>query len=191
MAKKKKKKRNPKDSFTAHVKKQEFAGLWFASKLEKRVYKQLLVLEEAGEIRDIRLQPILYLTAARFRYTPDFVAFHIPTECDRYYEAKGFDKDVQWKHTKRRWESGYGPKGAVLEIWISAGGDRVKMFKSISGRGDNCPECGVNIAEILENLKSMIQAVEGFDDNRGNETVGLAEAKAVYEGFLPPEPEGH
>jgi hypothetical protein len=42
-------------------------GYWFASKREARRYTELLLLEAAGEVRDIELQPAYPLTAP----TPD------------------------------------------------------------------------------------------------------------------------
>lgn len=83
------------------------SGFSFSSKLESSVHDHLLILEKAGEIRDIRLQQTIYLTEARIGMRPDFLVTDSKTEQDYFVEAKGHDAEV-WQ-LKLRLYRYYGP----------------------------------------------------------------------------------
>lgn len=88
-------------------------GRSFASKLEAALYDQLLLLEKAGEIREIRCQHHTYLTRSRINYIADFSAFEFKRACTVFYEAKGYSTPV-WQLKLKLWRFyGDGP----LQIW--------------------------------------------------------------------------
>lgn len=90
-------------------------GILFASKREAERYQELRMLEKAGEIVGLALQPVFMLSAVGFRgeqcsedigkYRADFVY------CDRnghptYEDVKGFDTPLsKWKrkHVKAQY----------------------------------------------------------------------------------------
>jgi len=78
-------------------------GKTFSSKLEAALYDYLLLLEQRGEISDIRCQPNVYLTDARILFIPDFVATETSTGADVYFEAKGFTTAV-YQIKRRLWK---------------------------------------------------------------------------------------
>lgn len=84
----------------------------FASELEAALYDLLMLRERAGEFRDLRCQPQVYLTDARIVMKPDFIAYD-EEQRPLYFEAKGFETDI-WRLKRRLWEY-YGP--GPLEVW--------------------------------------------------------------------------
>ena len=96
-------------------------GHWFASKAEARRYTELLLLEKAGEIRDIELQPTYRLMAptpdgaliSTATYIADFRYRDIPTEKTVVEDVKGVRTQVY--KLKKRWiEAQYAIK--IVEI---------------------------------------------------------------------------
>ena len=90
-------------------------GHWFASKREARRYTELLLLESAGEIRDIELQPtyrLMTLTpdgslVSTAKYVADFRYVEIPSEETVVEDVKGVRTGVY--KLKKRWvEAQYG-----------------------------------------------------------------------------------
>lgn len=65
------------------------AGYSFASKLEAALFDHLKLLEKAGEIKDIQVQPQCHLTRARILFKPDFAAWNTINQEREYFEAKG------------------------------------------------------------------------------------------------------
>ena len=96
-------------------------GHWFASKAEARRYTELLLLETAGEIRDIELQPSYPLLThtpdgslvSTATYIADFRYRDIPTEKTVVEDVKGVRTQVY--KLKKRWvEAQYAIK--IVEI---------------------------------------------------------------------------
>ena len=90
-------------------------GHWFASKAEARRYTELLLLESAGEIRDIELQPTFPLMTptpdgslvSTAKYVADFRYRDIPSGATVVEDVKGVRTQVY--KLKRRWvEAQYG-----------------------------------------------------------------------------------
>lgn len=94
-------------------KRTEHAGYSFASKAEAALYDLLRLREKAGEIKDIRNQVHVRLTAAAVTYVPDFAFWDIKENTYKYAEYKGFETDV-FKIKLRLWRF-YGP--GPIEIW--------------------------------------------------------------------------
>lgn len=89
-------------------KKTESHGYLFDSRLEGGLYGYLKMLEQAGEIRNLRVKPNIFLTEARLRMIPDFSAEHKELEWEEvFHEAKGYETDV-WRIKYRLWPF-YGP----------------------------------------------------------------------------------
>ena len=88
------------------------SGYSFASKLESSLYGILLLMQKAGEIKEIQVQDTVYLTDARIMYKPDF-------KCTRHddtvfwAESKGYET-TDWRIKRRLWMH-YGP--GELQIW--------------------------------------------------------------------------
>lgn len=103
------------------------AGISFASKLESSLHDHLLMLEKAGEIRDIQLQKRVKLTEAEIVYIPDFCAVDVKTGQTVYYESKGYETEV-WLIKKKLWRfyglgplfifKGRAPKLSLVEVII-------------------------------------------------------------------------
>ena len=96
-------------------------GHWFASKREARRYTELLLLEAAGEVRVIELQPAYPLTAPTpdgslvsiAKYVGDFRYVDVPSGETVLEDAKGVKTQVY--RLKKRWvEAQYGI--AVKEV---------------------------------------------------------------------------
>lgn len=83
------------------------AGYSFSSKLESVVFDMLLLMEKAKELKDIRVQKHVKLTAAQILYVVDFEAFDLKQNKMIYFEAKGYETP-EWKIKKRLWKH-YGP----------------------------------------------------------------------------------
>ena len=85
------------------------SGYWFSSKREARRYTELLLLESAGEIRDIELQPAYPLLSptpdgslvSTATYIADFRYVDIPTGETVVEDVKGVRTQVY--KLKKRW----------------------------------------------------------------------------------------
>ena len=91
------------------------SGYWFASKREARRYSELLLLESAGEVRDIELQPAYRLMSptpdgslvSTAKYVADFRYVDIPSGETVVEDVKGVRTQVYI--LKKRWvETQYG-----------------------------------------------------------------------------------
>jgi hypothetical protein len=82
-------------------------GYTFDSKLESAVHDILLLREKAGEIRNIKQQVNVHLTAAKILYKPDFSYELVETGETEYAEAKGLTLPL-FQVKKRLWAF-YGP----------------------------------------------------------------------------------
>ena len=111
----------------------ELAGRSFASKLERDRAKQLLLLQHAGEIKDLSFQPQVYLTRAKCGYKLDFL-YRERTGPWRfrwiYEEVKGVD-GYPWLTNKKLWTV-YGP--GILRI-VKAGPHGPRVDKEIFPTG--------------------------------------------------------
>ena len=96
-------------------------GHWFASKAEARRYTELLLLESAGEIRDIELQPPYRLMApppdgsliSPAKYIADFRYLDIPSGETVVEDVKGVRTQIY--KLKKLWvEAQYAIK--IVEI---------------------------------------------------------------------------
>ena len=96
-------------------------GHWFASKAEARRYTELLLLESAGEITDIELQPTYPLMTptpdgslvSTAKYIADFRYRDIPSGETVVEDVKGVRTQIY--KLKKRWvEAQYGLK--IVEI---------------------------------------------------------------------------
>ena len=90
-------------------------GHWFASKAEARRYTELLLLETAGEITDIELQPTYPLMTptpdgslvSTAKYIADFRYVDIPSGDTVVEDVKGVRTQIY--KLKKRWvEAQYG-----------------------------------------------------------------------------------
>ena len=96
-------------------------GHWFSSKREAHRYTEMLLLEKAGEIRDIELQPTYRLMAptpdgalvSTAKYIADFRYLDIPSGETVVEDVKGVRTQVY--KLKKRWvEAQYAIK--IVEI---------------------------------------------------------------------------
>jgi len=96
-------------------------GHWFSSKREARRYTELLLLESAGEIKDIELQPAYRLFTptpdgsliSTAKYVADFRYVDVPTGETIVEDVKGVRTQVY--KLKKRWvEAQYGI--AITEV---------------------------------------------------------------------------
>lgn len=83
----------------------ELAGRSFPSKLERSVARDLVILQRAGIISSLELQPKIILTDANISWRVDFS--YIEDDVTWYHEAKG-DEDRGYKIKKKLWTV-YGP----------------------------------------------------------------------------------
>jgi len=89
-------------------------GITFASKAEARRYAELKLLEKAGEIFDLRVQPEYDLCAWQNgnapvvgKYRADFSYLDVRTKCGVVEDVKGFRTPLyRWK--KKHVEAQYG-----------------------------------------------------------------------------------
>lgn len=86
----------------------ERAGMSFASKAEGKLFDHLTLLQKAGELRELRSQVSVYLTAARIQYIADFQYFDVRAGQITWAEMKGFETP-EWRLKRRLWAAGYGP----------------------------------------------------------------------------------
>lgn len=84
-------------------------GILFSSKMEAKRYQQLKLLEQAGEIKEIQLQPHFLLLPAFERngkhflainYVADFSYYDCKTKKRVAEEVKGYETEV-WKIKKK------------------------------------------------------------------------------------------
>ena len=110
------------------------AGYSFASQLESSLHDYLVWMQKEGAIRDLKLQPSVYLTKAKILMKPDFSAVDTKTNVLCYWEAKGHETDV-WRIKRRLWEFyGDGPmyvyKGSAKKLVL---GEVIIPKKEIGG----------------------------------------------------------
>lgn len=84
----------------------------FGSKLESAVYQILLLRQKSGEIKDIRQQVSVELSAAKICYKIDFSYEKLEGGLV-FVEAKGVVTE-RWRIAEKLWRF-YGP--APIEIW--------------------------------------------------------------------------
>lgn len=86
-----------------HARRTFVDGIWFASAREAKRYAELKLLERAGKIRDLALQPIFRLHAAGGAYVASYRAdFTYKTDTETVVEdAKGFRTPLY--KLKRKW----------------------------------------------------------------------------------------
>lgn len=101
-------------------------GKTFPSRLEARVYETLKIREFAGEIKDVVLQPTVFLSDAKISYKPDFAATYTKTNLGFYVEGKGVATD-RWRLIKKLWRA-YGP--SPLEVY-KANGKNIYLDETI------------------------------------------------------------
>ena len=85
----------------------------YDSKLEQAVGAMLHFMEKAGEIKDIRRQHRVELSAAKIACKIDFSYTDVKTNQTIFIEAKGLDLE-RWRIIKKLWAH-YGP--GRLEVW--------------------------------------------------------------------------
>lgn len=107
-------------------------GYSFASKGEANCFDMLTLLERAGEIKIVQLQPQVHLTLAKILYKPDFKIHDLKLEQDVYCEFKGFET-AEWKIKRRLWEH-YGP--GILRVYRSRGNRIVLTEEIIPSTGE-------------------------------------------------------
>lgn len=105
----------------------EHAGRSFASKGESRLYDELVSMERAGVIKDIKQQDSVYLTDARILYKPDYRYLNTTTNALEWAEYKGFETP-EWRIKRRLWRY-YGP--GPLHVYIAGRGGAVELKESI------------------------------------------------------------
>ena len=108
-------------------------GSSFPSKLEARRYTQLLLLQSAGQLSDMRRQPKVLLTDAEIVYHPDFA--YIEKGRVVYEETKGFDT-ADWLLKLKLWRV-YGP--GTLRVMKAERGGGIHMTEEIHP----CPKVSV------------------------------------------------
>lgn len=97
------------------AKKEVVDGITFASSLEAERYRELRIMEEAGLIRELTLQPAFILQPAfkkdgknyrKITYVADFSYFDITQNKAVVEDVKGFETDV-YKLKKKLYEYRY------------------------------------------------------------------------------------
>ena len=92
------------------AKKKTVDNIVFSSKLEASRYLELKILEKAGEISNLKLQPVFNLIANGIyvgMYTPDFI-YTLPSGEAVIEEVKGF-RTKDYSLRKRVFEACYAP----------------------------------------------------------------------------------
>ena len=100
----------------------------FPSGLEERVHADLLYMQKAGLITDVRRYPSVHL-GGKLRWKCDFVVHDFKLGADVWVEAKGF-ADGRFTAIKQVWPA-LGP--GLLRIYTDAGGGRLKV-EEVSGK---------------------------------------------------------
>jgi len=108
----------------------EFQGYSFASRLERGVFLLLKAMEQAGEIKVLKVQDEVRLSEARIIYKPDFKLWDFRTGCEAWAEAKGF-ATRDWLMKKKLWAS-YGP--GPLMIFMGRA-ENPKLVETIIPKG--------------------------------------------------------
>jgi hypothetical protein len=91
-------------------------NITFDSKLEGKHYNQLKLLEQAGEIKDLELQPRYDLIINDVKigfYKADFRFFDIKEDRERVIDSKGMDTPVS-KLKRKMVKAVYG---VDVELW--------------------------------------------------------------------------
>lgn len=104
----------------------EFNGRSFHSKMEAAHYANLLLLERAKEVSNIRFQVRIKLSKAEIVSIVDFLVFDERKKKDVYHEVKGFETP-EWRLKRRLWKA-YGP--GPLEIY-SGSHTSIKLKETI------------------------------------------------------------
>lgn len=91
----------------------ELRGGGDGSKLETAVKEIYQRSQDAGEISELRFQPLVYFSCG-MRWRPDAVYFCHARNTRVWVEAKGLS-GKNYLICKKLWEDGYGP--GPLEIW--------------------------------------------------------------------------
>lgn len=88
-----------------------FGGRVFDSKGEKERAEQLLLMEKAGFITGLKLQPTVLLTEAEISYKPDF--YYVENDGTPVYEDfKGVESE-RFRIIKKLWAH-YGPEHLLI-----------------------------------------------------------------------------
>lgn len=116
----------------------------YASKIEATVGAILELKQKAGEIKDLKRQPQVFLTAAQITYRPDFKYTDSKTNIDVYVEVKGVETE-RWRVIKKLWTR-YGP--GDLEIWKGTH-KYPKLVETLTSTPVHCPQCGWTDGERL------------------------------------------
>ena len=101
-------------------------GYSFASKLEASLFDLLRASEAAGNIKELKVQPSVYLTDARVLMKPDFSYFNLRTNAYEWAESKGFQTDV-YRIKRRLWKF-YGP--GPLHVYTGSA-KRIRFLETI------------------------------------------------------------
>jgi hypothetical protein len=100
----------------------------FPSHLEEAVYGELILLERAGELRNVERQSSIQLTKY-VRWKCDFKVFHVEQNIEIWIEAKGVIKQL-WRE--------FGPG----ELWIY-GGDHGRVFITEKIKSERAQDLGL------------------------------------------------
>ena len=95
----------------------EIDGIWFASKKEAKRYQQLLLLEQAGEITHLELQPIypiIYKGEKICRYQADFRYFDTKKRMRVLEDVKGMKTPVY--RLKKKLVEAFYPGTKITEV---------------------------------------------------------------------------
>lgn len=95
---------NPKNKYMAQ--RCGLDGHEFDSKAERDYFSQLKLLESAGEIEILELQPKVYMTDSRILYKPDFLILEKKLNEKVYIDVKGMETPV-FRLKMRLWKE-YG-----------------------------------------------------------------------------------
>ena len=137
--------RSPRNKYSNNRKARDFSGRTFDSNLERGVFAHLLLLERAGEIRELQHHGFtVYLTEAEIGYRADYRWINAKTDLMEYGEAKGFET-YDWQIKVKLWAK-YGP--GPLTIWRGTEKNfRIDKVIHPSGLRLRCAECGAIVKE--------------------------------------------
>lgn len=92
----------------------EKAGIWFDSKAESKHHDDMLLRERAGEIKILKLQDRVHLTAG-IHLKVDFKIFDVKLDQEVWEEFKGFETK-EWRLKKKLWKE-HGP--GLLRVYYT------------------------------------------------------------------------
>lgn len=102
-------------------------GIKFDSKAESKRYMELKLLEKAGKISHLILQPMFKLTSNKYiicKYYADFA--YINEEGERIVEdVKGYSKGVAHQLFMIKWKLAYAQYGKKIDRWFRIYSDQV------------------------------------------------------------------